>query len=240
MSTITGQKLIVRRAHERGFADHGWLKATHTFSFADYYDPAHMHFRSLRVMNEDRIAPDNGFGAHPHRDMEIITYVISGQLEHKDSMGNGRTIKPGDFQYMSAGTGVMHSEFNPSKTETVHLYQVWILPDEKGAVPRYAEKAMADAPAGRLHLIASKSGRDGGIAIRQDADLYLGKLAKGEELAHTARDGRGIWLQLVKGKVTLNGQGLEPGDGASLSADGDTTLHIRAAEDSVALLFDLK
>ena len=239
MNTNTLPKINLRRAKDRGFADHGWLKATHTFSFADYYDPAHMRFRSLRVMNEDRVAPGKGFGTHPHRDMEIVTYVISGQLEHKDSMGNGRIIQTGDFQYMSAGRGVQHSEFNPSKTEPVHLYQVWIMPDEQNAEPRYAEKPMAGAADGALHLIASKSGRDGSIAIRQDADLFLGKLGAGDRLTHTLRDGRSVWLQVAEGAVTLNGEDLKQGDGASLKAGGDITLEIAADARSSVLLFDL-
>jgi quercetin 2,3-dioxygenase len=239
MNTNTLPKINIRRAKDRGFADHGWLKATHTFSFADYYDPAHMRFRSLRVMNEDRVAPGKGFGTHPHRDMEIITYVISGQLEHKDSMGNGRIIQTGDFQYMSAGRGVQHSEFNPSQTELVHLYQVWIMPDEQNAEPRYAEKPMAAAEDGALHLIASKSGRDGSMAIRQDADLFLGKLGAGDKLNHTLRDGRSVWLQVAEGAVTLNGEELKQGDGASLKADGDIQLEIAADGRSSVLLFDL-
>ena len=240
MKTNTLSGLTILRAKERGFADHGWLKATHTFSFADYYDPAHMNYRTLRVMNEDRVAPGMGFGTHPHRDMEIVTYVISGQLEHKDSMGNGRVIRPGDLQYMSAGTGVYHSEFNPSSHDPVHLYQIWILPDERNAKPRYEEKALANAEPGKWHLAASKTGRDGSMAIRQDADILLGKLASGDSLSHTVRKGRGAWLQVVEGSVTLNGETLQPGDGASLDADADTSLEVTASKDSTVLLFDLK
>ena len=239
MNTNTLPKITIRRAKDRGFADHGWLKATHTFSFADYYDPAHMRFRSLRVMNEDRVAPGQGFGTHPHRDMEIITNVISGQLQHKDSMGNGSIIKPGDFQYMSAGRGVQHSEFNPSKTDLVHLYQIWIMPDEHNAEPRYAEKSMANAAEGALHLIASKSGRDGSIAIRQDAELFLGKLGAGDKLEHTLLNGRSAWLQVAEGSVTLNGEQLHEGDGASFKAAGDRSLEISAGVKSSVLLFDL-
>lgn len=239
MNTNTLSKINIRRAKDRGFADHGWLKATHTFSFADYYDPAHMRFRSLRVMNEDRVASGKGFGTHPHRDMEIITYVISGQLEHKDSMGNGRIIQTGDFQYMSAGRGVQHSEFNPSKTEPVHLYQIWIMPDEQNAEPRYAEKPMADAAEGALHLIASKSGRDGSIAIRQDADILLGNFGAGDKLNHVLRSGRSAWLQVAEGEVNLNGEKLQQGDGASLNADGDTVLEVTADGKSLVILFDL-
>jgi redox-sensitive bicupin YhaK (pirin superfamily) len=232
-------KITIRRAKDRGYADHGWLKATHTFSFADYYDPAHMRFRSLRVMNEDRVAPGKGFGSHPHEDMEIITYIISGQLQHKDSMGNGRVIETGDFQYMSAGTGVVHSEFNPSKTDPVHLLQIWIMPDVRGAEPRYAEMPMAAAAVGKLHLVASKSGRDGSMAMRQDADLYLGKLNAGDKLSHRLQDGRSAWLQLAEGKVTLNGEALQQGDGASLKAKGDCVLEVTASEAATFLLFDL-
>ncbi len=239
MNTNSLPKLNIRRAKDRGFADHGWLKATHTFSFADYHDPAHMRFRSLRVMNEDRVAPGQGFGTHPHRDMEIITYIISGQLQHKDSMGNGRIIETGDFQYMSAGSGVQHSEFNPSKTEAVHLYQIWIMPDERDAEPRYAEMPMAGAAAGKLHLIASKSGREGSMAMRQDAELFLGKLNASEPCTHTLRAGRSVWLQVAEGKVTLNGEALSEGDGASLTTYADMTLDITAREKATILLFDL-
>ncbi len=240
MNTNTLSGLNIRRAKERGFADHGWLKATHTFSFADYYDPAHMHYRTLRVMNEDRVAPGMGFGTHPHRDMEIVTYVISGQLQHKDSMGNGRVIQTGDLQYMSAGSGVSHSEFNPSRDEPVHLYQIWILPDERNATPRYGEKAMAKAEPGRWHLLTSKTGRDDSMAIRQDADLYLGKLEAGKPLTHTLRKGRGAWLQVAEGSVTLNGETLKEGDGASVDAESDTSLEISADKAATVLLFDLK
>ncbi|HZJ15939.1 MAG TPA: pirin family protein [Chthoniobacteraceae bacterium] len=235
----TTNDLTIRRAAARGQADHGWLKATHTFSFADYYDPAHMNFRSLRVMNEDRVAPGMGFPTHPHRDMEIITYVVSGALQHKDNMGNGRVIQPGDVQYMSAGSGVEHSEFNPSRTEPVHLYQIWIMPDVKNAEPRYAEKAMAATGPG-LHLVASKSGRDGSITIRQDADVFLGKLAPESPLAHTVRAGRGAWLQVVEGDVTLNGTELSLGDGASVEADAETVLALSASAPATVILFDLK
>ena len=161
----------IRRANERGHAEHGWLDTYHTFSFADYYDPQWMGFRSLRVINDDLVMPGQGFGQHPHRDMEIITYILSGALEHKDSMGNGRIIKTGDMQYMAAGTGVLHSEFNPSRDEAVRLLQIWIQPDRKGVTPRYAEKPLAKAPGGVFHLVTSKTGREGSIAIHQDADL---------------------------------------------------------------------
>src|SRR5882762_6359699 len=166
----------IRKANERGHAEHGWLDTYHTFSFADYYDPKWMGFRSLRVINDDLVMPRMGFGKHPHRDMEIITHILSGSLAHQDSMGNGRTISTGEFQYMAAGSGVQHSEQNPSGNEAVHLLQVWIMPDENGVKPRYAEKSMKDAATGALHLITSKTGRDGSMAIHQDADLWLAKL----------------------------------------------------------------
>ncbi len=176
--------MTLRKADERGHADHGWLNTYYTFSFADYHDPEHMGFRSLRVINDDTIAGGGGFGAHPHRDMEIITYILSGELEHKDSMGNGRVIRTGEVQYMAAGTGVAHSEFNPSPSQPVHLLQIWIQPDRKGVKPRYQEKSLADAPAGRWHLVVSKAGRDGSIAINQDADLYIAKLGAGDKVEH--------------------------------------------------------
>src|SRR5512143_988259 len=166
----------IRRANERGHAEHGWLDTYLTFSFADYYDPKWMGFRSLRVINDDLVMPAEGFGTHPHRDMEIITYVLSGALQHKDSMGNGRVIRPGEVQYMAAGTGIQHSEFNPSPDEAVHLLQIWIVPDRKGLKPRYAERSMTDAPKGTFNLVVSKAGRDGSIAINQDADLYVARL----------------------------------------------------------------
>src|SRR5258708_31910604 len=176
--------IITRKAKERGRAEHGWLDSYHPFSFADYYDPEWMGFRSLRVINDDLVLPHAGFGMHPHRDMEIITYILSGQLGHKDSMGNGRVITPGEFQYMSAGTGVLHSEQNPSGSEAVHLLQIWIQPDTKGVTPQYAEKSMKNAEAGKLHLITSKAGRDDSTATHQDADLYLGKRGVHQSLTH--------------------------------------------------------
>lgn len=229
--------MTLRKANERGHADHGWLDSYHTFSFAGYYDPAHMGFRSLRVINDDKVAPGGGFGTHPHRDMEIITYVLSGALEHKDSMGNGSIIRPGQVQYMAAGAGVQHSEFNPSDKEPVHLLQIWIQPDRKGLKPRYEEKSIAKAKAGGLQLIASKSGRDDSIAINQDADLYAAKLTAGEKVAHELRPQRHAWLHVAKGDVTVNGQRLQSGDAAALSDEAG--LNLTANGDSQILLFDL-
>jgi quercetin 2,3-dioxygenase len=229
--------MTIRKANERGHANHGWLDSWFTFSFAEYYDPAHMGFRSLRVINDDIVAPGQGFGAHPHRDMEIITYILSGALEHKDSMGNGRTIRPGEVQYMAAGTGVTHSEFNPSSTEPVHLLQIWIVPDTKSAKPNYAEKSFAQAASGKLHLAVSKNGRDGSIAINQDTDLFVAKLNSGERVTHSLRPQRHAWLHVAEGKIELNGQKLNAGDAAALSETGE--IKIAANEKSQVLLFDL-
>lgn len=227
----------IRRAEERGQADYGWLNTHYTFSFADYYDPQHMGFRTLRVINDDRVGPGGGFDTHPHRDMEIITYVLNGALQHKDSMGHGRVIRAGEFQYMSAGTGVRHSEFNPSPTEPVHLLQIWILPDKKGLKPHYAERTGAQLPGGRLNLVASKAGRDGSIPINQDVDLYLAKLSPGEAVAHNLPPQRHAWVHVAEGEVTLNGQNLRAGDGAALS--NESALKLEAEAPSQVLLFDL-
>ena len=227
----------IRKASERGHANHGWLDTWHTFSFADYYDPEWMGYRSLRVINDDLVLPGQGFGTHPHRDMEIITYVLSGALEHKDSMGNGSVIRPGNIQYMSAGSGVQHSEFNPSKDESVHLLQIWIQPDAKGLKPRYAEKSLRDAPTGSLHLMTSKTGRDGSIAIHQDADLWLAKLEAGQRVAHSVAKGRHAWIHIAEGEIALNGKTLSGGDAAA--AEGESKLQLSAAKPSQVLLFDL-
>jgi redox-sensitive bicupin YhaK (pirin superfamily) len=229
--------ITLRKANERGRAEHGWLDTYHTFSFADYHDPKWTGYRSLRVINDDLVMPRMGFGRHPHRDMEIITYILSGQLAHEDSMGNGRVITPGEFQYMSAGTGVLHSEQNPSETEAVHLLQIWIEPDTKGVTPRYAEKSMKDAASGALHLITSKTGRDDSIAIHQDADLWLGKLGARQSVTHTLAPGRHAWLHVAEGEVTLNGQTLTGGDAVAVSRE--RALELRAAKASQFLLFDL-
>ena len=227
----------IRRANERGHADHGWLNTFHTFSFADYYDPNWMGFRTLRVINDDLVMPGKGFGTHPHRDMEIITYMLSGALEHKDSMGNGRVIATGEAQYMAAGRGVLHSEFNPKPDEPAHLLQIWIQPDELGVAPRYAEKSLAAAETGKWHLVTSKTGRDGSMAIHQDADLWLAKLEAGQKAAHELAATRHAWLHVAEGRVTVNGKALDAGDAAAL--DGPGTAEVKVLEGSQVLLFDL-
>lgn len=229
--------MTIRKSDERGQANHGWLDARHSFSFADYYDPAWLGFRSLRVLNDDRIAPGGGFGMHPHRDMEIITFVLTGALAHQDSMGHGSIIQAGDFQYMSAGSGVRHSEFNSSDRETLRLLQIWIQPDQPGAAPRYAEKSFRAAAPGQLHLVASKSGRDGSFEIRQDADLYLARLKPGDSIAHTLKPQRHAWVQVAEGEVTLNGQTLREGDSAAISEERALTFQGKTA--AQVLLFDL-
>ncbi len=227
----------IRRANERGHVSHGWLDTYHTFSFANYHDPRWMGFHSLRVINDDLVMPGEGFGQHPHRDMEIVTYILSGALEHKDSMGNGRVIRAGDVQYMAAGTGVRHSEFNPSDDEAVHLLQIWIQPDTMGVTPRYGEKSFAQAPTGVFHLVTSKTGRDGSIAIHQDADLWLAKLEAGQRVAHHLDAGRNAWVHVAEGEATVNGQTLHGGDAAAVT--GGAVLELVAAKPAQILLFDL-
>src|SRR5208283_2275535 len=229
--------ITLRKAEERGHASFDWLDTWHTFSFADYHDDRHMGFRALRVINDDTIAGGGGFGTHPHRDMEIITYVLSGALEHKDSVGNGRIIRPGEVQYMAAGTGVAHSEFNPSPNEPVHLLQIWILPDRKGAKPTYAEKSFAQAAPGKLYLAASKSGRDGSIPINQDVDVFVGKLGAGDRISHTLKPGRHAWLHVAEGQIKLNSVVLSGGDGAAVS--DESKLILEATGPTQVLLFDL-
>ncbi|HVJ90271.1 MAG TPA: pirin family protein, partial [Labilithrix sp.] len=199
--------ISIRKANERGHAQHGWLDSHHTFSFADYFDPDYMGFRGLRVINEDRVAPGQGFGTHPHRDMEIISYVLEGGLEHKDSLGTGSVIRPGDVQRMSAGTGVRHSEFNASKTEAVHFLQIWILPSERGIAPSYEQKNFTrDDKRGRLRTIASPDGRDGSVTVHADAIVYTGLLARGEKADLALRVGRHAWVHVARGNVRLNGR----------------------------------
>ncbi len=230
--------LTIRKAKERGHADHGWLDTWHTFSFANYYDPEHMGFSALRVINEDFVQPARGFGTHPHRDMEILTWVLEGSLEHKDSLGNGSVIRPGEMQYMSAGTGVTHSEFNPSKSEKVHLLQIWIETGEPGARPRYAQKDFAAGlKDGALHLLASPDGRDGSIAIRQDARLHVARADAPRDLAVDLEPTRTAWLQVARGSLRLNGRALEHGDGAAIQ--GEKQLTIAASKGAEFLLFDL-
>lgn len=229
----------IRRAGERGHFDHGWLDTHHTFSFGDYHDGRHMGFRALRVINEDIVEAGQGFGTHGHRDMEIVTYVLEGQLAHRDSMGNGSAIAPGDVQYMSAGTGVQHSEFNGSKTERVHLYQIWILPNAEGATPRYAEKHFdAASRTGRLCLVVSGSGADGSIAVRQDVNLYASILRPAESLTLALPASRHLWVQALSGGLTVNGQELSAGDG--LAASQETEFRFTGSDQGAELLaFDL-
>jgi len=228
---------IIRRSNERGHAEHGWLDSYHTFSFADYHDPQWMGYRSLRVINDDLVMPGMGFGTHPHRDMEIISYVLSGAIEHKDSMGNGRVIRAGEFQYMAAGSGVQHSEFNPSKTEPLRLLQIWIQPDAKGVKPRYAEKNYSAAPTGKLNLVASKNGRENSIAIHQDADLLFAKLEAGQQVVHSLAANRHAWVHVAEGEVSINGTKLSGGDAVGVSEEN--VLNISASKLSQVLLFDL-
>ena len=227
----------IRKANERGHAEHGWLDTYHTFSFADYYDPQWMGFRSLRVINDDLVMPGMGFGTHPHRDMEIITYILEGALAHKDSMGNGRVIKVGEFQYMAAGTGVQHSEFNPSKDKAVHLLQIWIQPDKSGVKPTYGEKSYPNAKPGTLNLVASKSGRDGSIRINQDADLWLARFSNNETVTHELKPKRHAWIHVAEGNVELNGKPLAAGDGVAVS--DESKLELVGKGKAQVLLFDL-
>jgi redox-sensitive bicupin YhaK (pirin superfamily) len=227
----------IRKANERGHAEHGWLDTYHTFSFANYYDPNWMGYRTLRVINDDLVMPGMGFDTHPHRDMEILTYILSGQLEHRDSMGNGRVIKTGDVQYMAAGTGVLHSEFNPSKEEAVHLLQIWITPDRKGAAPSYGERSFANAAPGTLNLVTSKNGRDGSIGINQDAELWLAKLNPKQTVTHNLGSNRYAWVHIADGEVVLNGQTLRTGDAAAISEE--KKIELTANRPSQVLLFDL-
>jgi redox-sensitive bicupin YhaK (pirin superfamily) len=230
--------ITIRRSDERGGGDYGWLKTRHSFSFDQYYDPRVMGFRSLRVINEDWVQPGRGFPMHPHRDMEIITYLLEGALEHKDSMGNGSIIRPGDGQRMSAGTGVRHSEANPSQTDPAHLLQIWILPERRGIEPGYEQKDFpAEEKRGKLRLIASPDGKDGSVTIHQDARLYVSLLGPGQQVQHELGQGRYGWLQVAKGAVELNGQRLQQGDGAAISEQPQ--VEIKGEEESETLLFDM-
>lgn len=229
----------IRKSGERGHADYGWLDTFHTFSFNTYYDPQFMGFRSLRVINEDTIAPGEGFGAHGHADMEIITYVTRGALAHKDSTGGEETLRPHEVQRMTAGTGIRHSEFNASDTDETHLLQIWIMPEENGLTPGYEQKYFApEEKKGKLKLVASRAGTDGSVKINQDVALYSSILANGEEVSHTLRENRHAWLQVVKGSLMMNGETLSAGDGAA--ASDETKLEIKSLEDETEfLLFDL-
>ena len=231
--------IVVRPALERGHANHGWLDSFHTFSFGDYHDDAHMGFGPLRVINEDRVQPRMGFGTHGHRDMEIISYVVEGALEHKDSIGTGSVIRPGEVQVMSAGTGIRHSEFNHSADELVHFLQIWIVPERAGFTPRYDQKVFADAEKrGRLRLVVSRDGREGSLVIHQDADLYATLLAEGEGVAHTLKPGRRAWVQVVKGRLSVNGVEAQTGDGVALTDAASVSLTAQAGGAEI-LLFDL-
>lgn len=228
----------IRKSQERGHDNHGWLDTYHTFSFNSYRDPAHLNFRALRVMNEDRIAPGSGFGTHPHQDMEIVTYVLEGSLEHKDSMGNGEVLRPGEFQRMSAGSGITHSEFNPSPDEPVHLYQIWLFPERKGGVPSYEQKRFPlEERADRLRLVASPTAEQGSLRIHQDARIYLATLAADKEIGYEIPGGRHVWLQVLRGALSVNQLPLSAGDGAAISDEQGLT--IRAAAESEVMLFDL-
>ena len=230
--------LTLRRSAERGHAQHGWLESRHTFSFADYHDPAHMGFGPLRVINEDRVQPGKGFGTHGHRDMEIISYVLDGQLEHKDNMGTGSIIVPGDVQRMSAGRGVLHSEYNPSRSAPVHFLQIWIEPDVTGIAPSYEQKAIAaDLKRGRFALIASPDGRDGSVTIRQDARIYAGLFDGAEAASHDVAPGRRAYVHVARGSVSVNGNRLEAGDAAAIA--GEVAVRVEAGVDAEVLLFDL-
>jgi quercetin 2,3-dioxygenase len=237
-NTLNAPSIKLRPSPERGHADHGWLDTYHTFSFANYQDRNHMGFRSLRVINEDRVAPGMGFGTHPHQDMEIITIVLEGELAHKDSMGNASAIRPDEIQRMSAGTGVSHSEFNNSPKNSVHLYQIWILPSKRGLEPSYEQKSFpAKEKKNTLKLVASANGREGSVTVHQDAELYDCDLDAGKEITYPLKKGRGVWLQVKKGQLQLNGSLLKEGDGAAI--ENEPLLRLTAKEDCGFLLFDL-
>lgn len=228
----------LRRAEERGHADHGWLNTYHTFSFASYQDPAHMGFRALRVINEDRVQPGKGFGTHPHRDMEILSYVLHGGLQHRDSMGTGSVIRPGEVQRMSAGTGVTHSEFNASKEDSVHFLQIWLFPAERGIQPSYEQKSFDRAEqTGRLRLVASPNGRDGSVTIHAHAELYAGLFNAGMSDERPLRPGRHAWVHVARGRARVNGHDLKAGDGLALTAE--PSVRVEGVDASEVLVFDL-
>lgn len=233
--------IAIRSANERGAANFGWLDSRHSFSFGNYYDPNHMGFSTLRVINEDKVQPGRGFGAHGHRDMEIISYVLDGALEHQDSIGNGSVIRPGDVQRMSAGAGIMHSEYNASKTDPVHFLQIWILPDQRGLEPGYEQiRLAASEKQGQLRLIGSQDGRDGSVTIHQDVDLYATSLSDGDQVAHRIANDRSVWVQVARGAVSLNDQPLAAGDGAAVSKEERITLTGAADNsESEVLVFDM-
>jgi hypothetical protein len=235
--------LKLRKASERGHANHGWLDSYHTFSFADYHDPAHMGFRALRVINDDRVAAGAGFPPHSHRDMEIITYVLDGALEHRDNLGNGSVIRPGDVQRMTAGTGVVHSEYNHSRTAPVHLLQIWLLPERRGISPGYQEASFSDAARrGILRKVASRDGSDGSVTVHQDVDLYATLLDPAQTVRHLLRPDRHAWLQLARGHASINGHSLDPGDGVAITAESDLVLTGAGSPSDLPaelLLFDL-
>jgi len=230
--------IAVRKAAARGRTEIDWLDSRHSFSFGHYMDPAHMGFRALRVINDDKVAPGAGFATHGHRDMEILTWVLDGALTHEDSLGTGSTIRPGEAQVMSAGTGILHSEFNPSPSDPVHLLQIWMLPTRAGLKPRYDQRRypIAEEP-GKLHLVGAKDARDGAVLIQQDVDLWAGKLRPGDKVRHELAPGRHAWVQVATGAATLNGQALDEGDGAAVS--GERALEIAGTKDAQVLVFDL-
>lgn len=231
--------LTIRKSADRGTTRIDWLDSRHSFSFGDYFDPRHHHYRSLRVINDDRVAPGGGFGTHPHRDMEIITYVLSGELEHKDSMGHGEVLGAGEWQVMTAGTGILHSEFNPSPTKPVHLLQMWVLPDRKGRTPRYAQKAFPlEGRRGQWQLTASPDEANGSLLIHQDARVLAANLEAGDSATYSLAPGRGAYLQVATGRVTVNGQPLDAGDGAMI--EDEAAIVVRGEASSDVVLFDLR
>lgn len=230
--------ITIRRSHERGHARHGWLESFHTFSFADYWDPKHMGFRALRVINEDRVSPGRGFGAHGHRDMEIVSYVLAGSMAHDDTVGGAGELRPGEVQRMSAGTGVMHSEFNPSKTEPLHFLQIWIMPAQRGLRPSYEQRDFGDERKNRLRLIVDRDGREGALRIHQDASIYAAVLEPSVPVAHALRECRHAWVQLARGAATIGGELLEAGDGAAISGARDLDI-VATHQGAELLLFEL-